>query len=823
MVSGIWFIAARFASWFLVVLAASFGTIVLNSEAAYAASSTIQIPGGGQLIVNANNAFRDYELGITELSGDVQLFFKEQYISCDHAVVYEKTHIVEAKGNLVISSPTVYVEGDRAVLNYSDNTGVIENGFIKSGQVIFQGKVVRKLGPDAYQAEYSSYTACTTCPTAWTFTGTRMHAEIGGYAYIKNPIMRIANVPVLWLPYLVIPLKSERQTGFLIPSLEYSGEDGFVLGLKFFWAIDRSQDILFTLKNYTRRGFKLLGDYSYMLSHDSYGNLNFGVMNDHMFSIDPNSGGESRRWFLTYEHHYELPEGFSQKAKANLVSDIWYPRDFWLEMPGRGDPALENRVSLTHNTDSSHASAEIDYYINMLQSQPIASDSATVHRWPELRYSLVDRPLFPGSRILGGLNVNYVNFGRDDFGFDDVAFDGNRKFIDRKREKSGINPINGTPYAPGRFDPETDIVRSGQRLDIRPEISRPFMLGSYVDVLPALQFRHTQYAFSLPVTDPSYDANPSRSYALARMSARMRFFRVYGREESKAPEQALSPDVLTNWTSEEGFVPVPPAPPQQNPIYRHEIMPEIVATYLPYISQPADHPFFAQGGLEPIFLEDVPISDNDFRSEQSRIQFDYYDRLTTRTTVTLMVTNRLVRKRWIRGTPEYKQVASWRLSQGYDFDEASRTNEPRLPFGDIQSLLDIHLDQFDLNSRIRYFPYHGVTNSSSYVRIRSLDNRQFFQTQFSQSWAITRRPEETTKNPDSVTFTAGFATRYIDLGGRLTYMLEGPDPLFRVNSWAAELNLKPPGDCWGIRVHYEQTFNGPTAIKLDFDYNFGGA
>jgi len=813
MVSRFWNLATCIATWLFIAFAAtSFGAILLISQAARAASSTIQIPGGGKLLINADNAYRDYEKGIIELKGNVQIFFKEEYLSCDHALVREKDHIVEATGNLVISSPRVYVEGDRAVLNYKDNTGVIENGFVKSGQVIFQGQVVRKLGPNTYQAERSSYTACTTCPTAWTFSGTRMHAEIGGYAYIKNPIMRIANVPMLWLPYLVIPLKSERQTGFLIPSLESSVEDGLVLGLKFFWAIDRSQDILFTLKNYTRRGVKLLGDYNYMLSDESYGNFNFGFINDHVFSSEEGSGGQARRWYLNYEHKYELPEGFSQKTKANLASDIWYPRDFWLEMPGRGDPALENRASLTHNSESTHASADVNYYVNMLRSSPIASDYSTVHRWPELRFSIVDRPLFPESRILAGLNINYVNFGRNDFGFDDVAFDSNgNKIIDRTRQMSGTTPT-GQSYAGGRFDPEVDIVRSGQRLDLRPEVSRPFRVGSYVDVLPSLQFRHTQYAFSLPTTDASYDTTPSRSYALARMSARTRFFRVYGKEETSTEGEVIP-----------GTIQPVPAPQPQHAIYRHEIMPEVVATYLPYISQPAGHPFFAQGALVPIFLEDVPISDTDFRSDQTRIQFDYYDRLTTRTTVTFMVTNRLVRKRWIRGTPEYKQIASWRLSQGYDFDEARRQEEPRLPFGDIQSILDVHLDYLDLNSRVRYFPYHGVTNSSSYVRLRSLDNRQFIQTDFSQSWAITRNPEETTKNPDSVSFTAGFMTRYLDFGGRLTYMLEGPEPIFRVNSWATELNIKPPGDCWGIKVHYEQTFNGPTAIKLDFDYNFGGA
>lgn len=800
---------------------------MLISQAAVAASSSIHIPGGGQLLVNADNAYRDYDKGILELSGNVQIFFKEQYISCDRAIVREKTHIVEATGNLIISSPQAYVEGDHAVLDYRANTGVIENGFVKSGQVIFQGKVVRKLGANTYQAEDSYYTACTTCPAAWTFTGTRMHAEMGGYAFIKNPIMRIANIPILWLPYLVIPLKSERQTGFLIPSIEYVGEDGAVLGLKFFWAINRSQDFLFTLKNYTRRGLKFLGEYNYILSHESAGALRFGFMRDQMFPNDAifssrPAGARNNRWFLIYDHHYELPYDFTQKAKANIISDIWYPRDFWLEMPGRGDPALENRVSLTRNTHGTHASVEADYYINMLRSYPITAGNDTVHRWPELRFSIIDRPLFPEGQTLAGLNINYSKFGRNDFGYDDVAWDANqKKVIDHERKMSGTSP-GGKPYAPGRFDPETDLVRAGQRIDIRPEISRPFRVGSYIDALPTLQFRHTQYAFAIPAPETSYDTNPSRSYALARISARTRFFRVYGDDPSSLTETGKAVPPISGWTDRESSIEIKPVPePPRATVYRHEIMPEIVGTYLPYLTQPSDHPFFAQGGLVPIFLEDVPISDNDFLADQTRMQFDYNDRLTTRTTVSLWVTNRLVRKRWLRGTPEYKQIASWRLSQGYDFDEARRREDPKLPFGDIQSLLDIHLDRFDLNSRIRYFPYHRVTSSSSYVRLRSLDNRQFLQTDFNQSWAITRKPEETTKNTDTVSFTAGFMTRYIDLAGRITYQLEGTHPDFKVNSWATDINFKPPGDCWGIKVHYEQTFNGPTGIRLEFDYNFG--
>lgn len=841
----------RRSEWFLNLVSGLilfFGALLPHLPfTAHAASSAMKIPGGGQLLVNAQNAFRDYEKGILELSGDVQIFYKQQYISCDRAVVNEKSSIVETWGSLVISSATTYVEGTHAVLNYKENTGIIENGFVKSGQVIFEGKTLRKLGPNHYEADQSYYTACTTCPTAWTFTGSHMDAEVGGYARIKNPIMRIADVPVLWLPYLVIPLKSERQTGFLIPTFEYdssNGKSGFMLGPRFFWAINRSHDILFTTKYYTLRGIKLLTEYNYVLSNDSAGTLNFGLMKDQVFEQDDyfskNPGNKPKpfRWFLNYDHKYELPGGFSQKTFLNSSSDIWYPRDYWLEMPGRGDPALENRVSLSHNTETSHMSAEVDYYINLLKDAPVASNDDAVHRWPELKYSYANRPI-GGSRFLAGLNIDYVNFARDGLGFDDVNFTPKR--IDRTRSD---DPANTSPTG-GVFNPERDLVRTGQRLDIRPEISYPMSAGPYLDLLPVLQFRHTQYSFNVSSPTLPYDTTPSRSYAQASLSARTRFYRIYGSEPKFAPSKtATGRSSFTDWVDEESRESRDKdtvkklEPPPRPAVYRHEIMPELTASYLPWLNQPTDHPFFAQAGQVPIFLEDVPIKDSDFESTPTAVQFDYFDRLPTRTTVSLFTTNRLVRKRWQNGAIEYKQIASWKIGEAYDIEEANRSTvirlpdtsgaltreAPKLPLGDIKSIFTLNLEQIDVYSSIQYFPYHRVTDSDSYLTLKSKSGRQFVQTSYHQKYKITRDPDSPQKEPDSLTFTTGFISRYADVATSLSYLPQGFAPVnFDLQSYSVDLNLKPPGNCWGIKIHYERPLNvKEPLIKFDLAYNFGG-
>ncbi|MES2856458.1 MAG: LPS assembly protein LptD, partial [Bdellovibrionota bacterium] len=353
---------------------------------------------GTGLSVNADYSEMTRENGnqIVELKGNVQIVYEQQYITCDRAIIHVNKQEIEAIGNLVINSTQAYVEGDGAVLSYKDNTAVIVNGFVKSGQVIFEGKVVKKTGVNTYEAETASFTACTTCPTAWTFGGSKIQAEIGGYAYIKNSVLRVANVPVFWLPYLIVPLKSERQTGILTPQFEYSNVNGTGISSSLFWAMSRSQDATITAKHYAKRGFKGLLNYRYMLSGESEGELDTGYIRDRVFAGTPEVAGQdvgsrSNRWFVNYKHSYELPDGFIQKTKLAFASDLRYPHDFPQELKGRGEPALENRFSLTKNTERTHASMDAAYYINMLQANPIAGNGDAVHRWPEIRYSLVNR------------------------------------------------------------------------------------------------------------------------------------------------------------------------------------------------------------------------------------------------------------------------------------------------------------------------------------------------------------------------------------------------------------------------------------------------
>lgn len=806
---------------FIFHLGALVGFFAFCPTTVFAASSSIRVPGGGQVLVRSGSLFRDFDKGTLELGDKVQIIYNGQYISADSAVINEKTQEMVLRGNVVIASQQAYVEGESATLNYKENTGVFNGAFVKSGQVVFEGTTIRKTGEKTYEAENGYYTACDTCPPAWSFSGTKIEAELGGYAAITKPLLRVGNIPVFWFPYLVVPLKSERQTGFLVPKLEFTaGTLG--VGIPFFWAISRSQDATFTWKTYAKRGFKGHVNYRYMLDENSEGELTAALIRDKTFADEQSNLGQEiglkkNRWFLTYGHKYELPYDFTQKTKLNIASDLRYPRDFPNEMEGQGDPALENRLSLTRNTQLTHSSFEIDYYINQLKANALDSNRDAIHRWPEVRYSIRDTPIL-GSSALFRFNSNYVNFARDDFAFDDVVVDAQgKKTIDTTRSNNSQPGSN-----PGVFDPAQDLIRAGQRLDLQPEISYPMQVGRYLELLPILQLRHTQYSFNLsPPTSTgqsTFDPTPYRQYVRGEASVRTRFYTLFG-GEAESPT-ASTTSSWRDYESEQANMPILTPPPRPNR-YRHEIMPEIVFAGVPYLQQTGSQ-FFGEASEVPVFLNSQPINDNDFQTPRG-VQFDYNDRFLNRNTVSLVMNNRLVRKSYSTGTPTYSQVASWKLGQTYDIDEANKQNQASYPWSNIYSLLDVRLDDFITNTEVRYFPYHRVANTTA--RARVINGQTYFGANFIQAFQITPiLVDDKLPRTDEVGFEFGFNTRYFKFAGLIAFNPKGINLAdYDVKSYGTELLIKPPGNCWGIGFTVKQLLGDAIAYDLNFDYNFGGA
>ncbi len=774
-------IQIRFA---LALALLNFLVFIFSSNIAWA-----QAQGGSSLegiLINADSMSRDTRKKTVTLEGNVHVLFQGQYLSATKAIIYIDKKMIEAEGEVVLKNPKTHVEGDRVVFNYQTNTGRIFNGFVQSGQVVFQGKVIDKVGPEDYIASDAMYTACVTCPPAWSFTGSRIEAEMGGYAKISRPVLRLGGVPVLILPGLIVPLKSSRQSGFLVPSYDVSQLGGLAISQSFFWAISRSKDLTLTATHYEKRGLKGLAEYRYVTSNESRGIFRSAFLKDRAFGKEIDRPAPNR-WFLDYRHAYLLPEDISHRVQLNRLSDLRYLRDFPTEMSGHGDPALENRVSFTKNTQRQHFSADASIYINLLQSDPLASNESAVHRIPELKYSIMDQRVLD-SNLLFRMDANYVNFARDGFSYDDVN--------DSTKGDPACPPLpNGSipekcvkTVRDGQFNPDRDIMRTGQRLDIQPKLTYPISFGPYFTLTPTFLYRETQYQFPIEEgIDATENFAPSaaRRYIENSYVLRTRFSSIL--KPSEDPKATR---------------------------YRHEIEPSLTYSTIPWARR-TRHGFF--GDLDGLEFSKTfnPISDEDVFG-RNKLQFDNNDRLFNQRILNLGLVNRWTRKIWQNGAPVYQNIITFRINQSYDFNEAA-TEKPQ-PWSAINTLLDVRYDNFETNTAVVHYPYANVTNSSSRVRVTA-DNGNFGQVAYTRSFLVDEQNVEVPNSKtENIGLGMGFTSKYLTMSGQLDYS----NVNFRIQSWQYLASINPPGNCWNIDIIHQQVLGGDSRVNISFNFKFDG-
>lgn len=748
-----------------------------------------------------------------ELKGNVQILYEDKHISCERALVSLRNKTIDAQGSVVYTSPQAIVGGEKVLLDYESNTGVIYEGYVKNGNMLFEGNYIIKSSDIDYLSEDGRFTTCNNCPESWSFSGTRVRAELGGYAYLKNSTLRVGGFPIFWLPYLIVPLKSERQTGLLTPELEKSDSGGWTVSQSFFWAISRSEDATFTLKNYELRGLMGLANFQYMLNPESHGELTTATISDRVFADSkrlnefrsPESqGSRINRWYIDYNHYHSLPENFTHRLQIANASDLQYPSDFLTRQ--RGDSAMENRMSLSKAQDRDLFFVDSAFYLNLLQANPLASNNDAIHKIPEINYSRALTPLGAGD-LFYDWNFNFSNFSRTEFSWDDMSSP-YKEGSDRHLSSTGPSTNCSGPswwddpkcsiLRDGEFDSKRDIIRTGQRLDFNTSVLKAIPIGESLDFIPRIQYRETQYRFQL--NDTSVNV---RRYLRTEFGLRTTLSAIYDGSRSETAD---------NWYS-----------------YKHEIFPEIAFTQIPWIDHPA-HPFFGSQNSAP-FIAQRNLSDLDINSPYG-LQFDFSDRLYDRKMMTLAFTNKLVQKKSSKPSgelpstearkAEYKQIVYWKLSQSVDFYKGEIDADDHIPVNELQSKLEINLNPITFYQDSVFFPVLNVSDNNTRVRYTD-PSLNFYELQH----ILTHGKDPSMKtawSSNEYGLTVKRSTKYLDFLGRAA--VNGiPDSTkgeITLKSLGYGLQFKLPGECWNFTFVQISPLDGDNRFYLYFDFAWAG-
>jgi LPS-assembly protein len=335
-------------------------------------------------------------------------------------------------------------------------------------------------------------------------------------------------------------------------------------------------------------------------------------------------------------------------------------------------------------------------------------------------------------------------------------------------------------------------MRVGQRLDLAPKIAYPFQIAKKFDFMPQVLYRETQYRFNPPESAEhpagnaeGFSPTAARRYVQADMGMKTEFSRVYG---------SLSDTKAIRW--------------------KHIIEPELNYSQILFSRRP-NHPFFGEltGGQWNRQYE--PLTDAELNSANNKVQFDYNDRTYEKQVLDLAINNRLMRKLWLNGAPDYENKVIFRVSQSYDFNEA-RSTTPH-PWSSINGLLNMRFDHFETYTTAAYWPYANVTDVTS--RLRTMATAQnFVQFSYTRSYALTEESVVSGRPTSNYGFAAGLLSRYVEGQGGIDFDANSG----RMQQWSYAAILKPPGRCWTITLDHRQIVGGDRQIHASLNFDFGG-
>ncbi len=353
----------------------------------------------GQLRVTADSITREQTGDILRAVGDVRMDWQGYSLLADKVEYAGTDQTAQASGLVRLLQGDDELTGDNLKLRLDTRQGEMTNGRLRTreGNLRVKGSLLEKRGDDEYRMERGSFTTCDADPPAWKFTASDLDVVLEGFATGRNVVFSVGEIPVFYTPYILFPVKRERQTGFLFPRLGSSTKKGFFFDLPYYWAISPSAEATIDLDIQSRRGMGLGVDASWLGRQGSHGAFN-------AYSIyDTNLGRDRSQIGATVKEAVTGTTDFN--ADILLSTDRSFFRDFAEASGDYNRQALDSSVSLANRWDSWYLAGEA----RILNDLDSLENQKTLQRLPEITLTgtgqrLAALPLYAG---FGGRLTNF--------------------------------------------------------------------------------------------------------------------------------------------------------------------------------------------------------------------------------------------------------------------------------------------------------------------------------------------------------------------------------------------------------------------------------
>lgn len=342
------------------------------------------------------------------LRGSAAVETVDTLLRADEIDYNQDTGDVEARGNAYFENfeREERLEADRIEYNLRDERGKfygvrgstpakveLRPGLLRTANpFVFRGQWAERIGR-RYILHDGFITNCKLPNPWWVLRGRRFDIVPGERAIASRPIFRLKGVPLFYLPYFYKSLEDQpRKSGFLMPNIGTSSRRGKMIGLGYFWAINRSYDVTYRSQYFTQRGFahhvNLRGK---PMQKADFNMILYGVQDKGRKQSDGTRVKEGG-YLLTFNGRAELPKGFFARGEVNYLSSFLFRQSFTESFNEAVFSEVHSRGFVRKDWSGYSFTARFERSENY-QGQKV-DDRISIRHLPQVEFRQRDREIF---------------------------------------------------------------------------------------------------------------------------------------------------------------------------------------------------------------------------------------------------------------------------------------------------------------------------------------------------------------------------------------------------------------------------------------------
>ncbi len=419
---------------------------------------------------------------VIEASGNVEARKAGRNFFADLLRYDQDLDTVNASGKVRLEKTGLILTGDTLKLNLAEESGLLT----QTAYRVFpdtnaptritgrgQAESLELLDRDSFNAKQATYTTCPAGNDDWQLQVADLNIDQGKQiGTARNVLLKFKDVPLLYTPWADFSLNDARKSGFLPPTIGFTGKSGLDVTLPYYFNLAPNYDATLYPRYLAARGLQLGGEFRYLTKLFS---------GDASLEYLHNDQAEGRtRWLAALNHSQQFSPRLKGQVLFQRVSDDEYFRDLSNQVDVTSRSILPQQARLSYDGDWWQAGLLVQT-LQTLQD-PAAKINQPYNRLPQINLN--------ASKKLGGVQF--------DLGSEYSLF-------------SHRAPLPGQ-------------VENGSRFTLNPSLQLPYRNSAFF-ITPKIGYHYTHYDIDSP--PPGIVSSHDRTLPIASVDTGLVFERDF--------------------------------------------------------------------------------------------------------------------------------------------------------------------------------------------------------------------------------------------------------------------------------------------------------